>query len=68
MKLKLLFLLVFFSFSVSHSKETISENYSNIAYAKYKDSLDLAEVMLSKINYFLESPSEKNTMTLKRVG
>ena len=66
MKLKLLFLLVFFSFSVSHSKETISENYSNIAYAKYKDSLDLAEVMLSKINYFLESPSEKKYNDIKK--
>ena len=66
MKLKILFLLVFFSFSVSHSKETISENYSNIAYAKYKDSLDLAEVMLSKINYFLESPSEKKYNDIKK--
>ena len=66
MKLKILFLLVFFSFSVSHSKDTISENYSNIAYAKYKDSLVLAEVMLSKINNFLDSPSKKKYDDIKK--
>ena len=58
----LVYLICFLSFS----KESITENYANLAHAKYKDSLILAEIMLSKINFFLEAPSEKKFLDVKK--
>ena len=58
----LVYLICFLSFS----KESITKNYANLAHAKYKDSLILAEIMLSKINFFLEAPSEKKFLDVKK--
>ncbi|MBJ57141.1 MAG: peptidase [Rickettsiales bacterium] len=66
MKKILLAGLIYFVCYLSFSKNSITDNYANIAYAKYKDSLTLAEVMLSKINFFLEAPSEKKFLEVKK--
>ena len=66
MKKFLLVSLVYLICFLSFSKGSITENYANLAHAKYKDSLTLAKIMLSKINFFLEAPSEKKFLEVKK--
>ncbi len=57
-------LLVLSAFLITFSSKVYSDvnvvnNYVNIAYAKYNDSLNTAKDLLVSINLFLEKPNEK---------
>ncbi len=62
--ISLLFLLLPYCFN-NFAKDNILVNYSNIAEAKYSDSLYLAKVLLSKVNKFLDNTTEINLESVK---
>ncbi len=60
----LLLLLLPYCFN-SFAKNNILVNYSNIAEAKYSDSLYLAKVLLTEVNKFLDITTETNLESVK---
>lgn len=56
---------IFSFFSICTASEKILVNYSNIAKAKYTDSLLSAKKMQKSIYIFLQKPSEENMRNVK---
>ena len=65
-KIYIILTIILSYISISKASEQILENYSNIAEAKYNDSLILARAMLNEVSNFLVKPNEKNMIRLKK--
>ena len=65
-KIYIILIIILSHISISKASEQILENYSNIAEAKYNDSLILARAMLNEVSNFLVKPNEENMIRLKK--